>query len=57
VIGLKELYYCNVCGNVLEAVYAGAPALVCYNKLMKKLIANTEDLGKEKQVPVVGSLD
>jgi len=31
--------------------------LVCCNKLVKKLIANTEDLGKEKHVPVVESLD
>ncbi|QNB47864.1 hypothetical protein BR63_17330 [Thermanaerosceptrum fracticalcis] len=47
VIGLKELFCCDVCGNILEAVYVGAPALVCCNKLVKKLIANTEDLGKK----------
>lgn len=57
VIGLKELYYCDACGNVLGAVYIGAPALVCCNKLVKKLIANSEVLGKEKHVSVVESLD
>lgn len=33
VIGWKELYYCDVCVNVLEALYACAPAPICCDKL------------------------
>jgi len=52
-IRLRELYKCDVCGNVVEVVYAGVPALVCCGKSMKKLEVYTEDAGKEKHVPVV----
>lgn len=50
---LRELFKCSVCGNVVEVVHQGAPALVCCNKPMDKLEAKAEDTGKEKHVPVV----
>jgi superoxide reductase len=50
---LRELYKCNVCGNVVEVVHEGAPALVCCGEDMEKLEAQTVDKGKEKHVPVV----
>ncbi|MFZ3132956.1 MAG: desulfoferrodoxin [Desulfosporosinus sp.] len=50
---LRELYKCNVCGNVVEVVHSGASALVCCNQPMEKLAAKTEDTGKEKHVPVL----
>jgi len=53
VINLRELYKCEICGNVVEVVYAGAPALVCCGQKMRKLEIFTEDVGKEKHVPVV----
>ena len=49
----NELYKCNVCGNVVEVVHPGASSLVCCNEPMVKLEAKTEDVGKEKHVPVV----
>ena len=52
-IKLREIYKCDICGNVVEVVCAGAPALVCCGEDMKKLDARTEDSGKEKHVPVV----
>lgn len=50
---LRELYYCEICGNVVELVHEGQPALVCCNKKMTKLEAKTEDIGGEKHVPVM----
>ncbi|MDK2984767.1 MAG: superoxide reductase [Clostridia bacterium] len=50
---LRELYKCNVCGNVVEVAHEGAGALVCCNQPMEKLVAKTEDKGKEKHVPVI----
>ncbi|HHV64935.1 MAG TPA: desulfoferrodoxin [Peptococcaceae bacterium] len=50
---LRDLFKCNICGNVVEIVHPGAPALVCCGQPMEKLIAKTEDTGAEKHVPVV----
>ncbi|MBD3426671.1 MAG: desulfoferrodoxin FeS4 iron-binding domain-containing protein [Candidatus Omnitrophica bacterium] len=51
--GLRDLYYCEVCGHVVEIAKEGAPSLVCCEKPMVKLEAKTEDKGQEKHVPVV----
>ncbi len=50
---LRELYQCNVCGNVVEVAHVGAGSLVCCDQPMEKLAAKTADKGKEKHVPVV----
>jgi len=50
---LRELYKCNVCGNVVEIVHPGATSLVCCNKPMNKLEYFSEDKGYEKHVPVI----
>ncbi|MHB1128118.1 MAG: desulfoferrodoxin FeS4 iron-binding domain-containing protein [Bacillota bacterium] len=50
---LRDIYKCNVCGNVVEIAHEGAGALVCCGQPMENLIAKTEDAGKEKHVPVV----
>ena len=54
---LRELYKCEVCGNVIEVVNEGQSALVCCNQPMGKLEAKTEDTGQEKHVPVVEDSD
>lgn len=54
---LRDLYKCSICGNVVEIVHTGAPALVCCNKLMAKLDAKTKDSGNEKHVPVIEPTD
>ena len=48
-----EVYKCDVCGNIVEVMYAGAPALVCCDQPMKLLGENTTDAAKEKHVPVL----
>jgi superoxide reductase len=50
---LRQLYRCNVCGNVVEITNEGAPDLHCCGEPMSELDAKTEDTGSEKHVPVV----
>ncbi len=50
---VRELYRCEICGNVIEVVHEGAPSLVCCGEPMGKLAAKTADEGKEKHVPVI----
>ncbi|MDD3049545.1 MAG: desulfoferrodoxin [Candidatus Cloacimonetes bacterium] len=50
---IRELYRCEICGNVVEVVHEGAPALVCCGEPMNKLDAQTKDATTEKHVPYV----
>ncbi len=54
---LRELYKCNICGNVTEVVHEGAPALVCCGEDMEKLEAKTKDKSNEKHVPVISEIE
>ncbi len=54
---IRDLYYCQICRNVVELLYAGAPALVCCGQDMEKLEAKTKDEGLEKHVPVIEPTD
>ena len=49
---LREVYVCKLCGNVLEVLSPGSATIVCCNKPMESLVANTVDASKEKHVPV-----
>ncbi|MGD9202220.1 MAG: desulfoferrodoxin [Chitinispirillia bacterium] len=49
----KAVYKCEVCGNVVESLWNGKPPVVCCNKPMVKLEANTVDAATEKHVPVI----
>lgn len=50
---LKQVYKCNVCGNMVEVIHAGAGQLVCCGQPMALQAEKTQDLGLEKHVPVV----
>lgn len=50
---LKQIYRCNVCGNMVEMVRAGKGELVCCNQPMQLITPRTKDEGYEKHVPVV----
>ncbi len=54
---LREVYYCEKCGNVVEVLNEGAPALVCCGVPMEKLEAKTEDASTEKHVPFVQEVE
>lgn len=49
---ISEIYKCNVCGNMIDVVHAGAGELVCCGKPMNRLQENTVEASKEKHVPV-----
>lgn len=48
-----EIYKCDICGNIVEVLHAGAGELVCCGAPMRNVLANTVDASKEKHVPVV----
>jgi len=50
---LKEVWKCNLCGNIVEVVHKGGGTLVCCGKEMVQLVENTVEASKEKHVPVV----
>src|SRR6056297_534227 len=50
----NQIYRCNICGNIVEVLYAGGGQLVCCGENMELLKAATTDQGQEKHVPVIG---
>ena len=51
--GLKQVYRCNVCGNIVEVLHTGKGELVCCGQPMELLQEKAADVGQEKHVPVV----
>ena len=49
----KQIYKCEICGNIVEVLHPGADALVCDGVPMKLIKENTVDAAKEKHVPVI----
>lgn len=49
----KQIWKCNVCGNIIEVLHAGADALVCCGQPMELKTENTVDASQEKHVPVI----
>lgn len=52
-----QIYKCEVCGNIVEVLFAGGGELVCCGQPMKLMVENTVDASKEKHVPVVEKSD
>ena len=50
---LKQVYRCNICGNIVEVLHTGVGELVCCGQPMELLSTKTNDTGKEKHVPVI----
>ncbi|MFC1654784.1 desulfoferrodoxin [Myxococcota bacterium] len=48
-----QIYKCEVCGNIVEMLHAGAGELVCCGQPMKLFVENTTDAAKEKHVPEI----
>lgn len=49
----KEIYKCEVCGNIVEVVHSGGGILICCGQPMKAQKENTVDASQEKHVPVI----
>jgi superoxide reductase len=50
---LREIYKCNVCGNIIEVLHAGVGELVCCGEPMELMKEKTEDSSVEKHVPYI----
>ncbi len=50
---VKQVYKCEICGNITEVLHGGAGELVCCGEPMKLLDEKTKDEGNEKHVPVI----
>ena len=48
-----QVYKCEMCGNIVEVLHAGAGELVCCGAPMKNFVENTVDAAQEKHVPVI----
>ncbi|MDP2946252.1 MAG: desulfoferrodoxin [bacterium] len=53
----KQIYKCNLCGNIVEVLTVGGGELVCCGQLMELLKEKTEDAGQEKHVPVIEKIE
>ena len=49
----KQIYKCEICGNIIEVVHGAFGELVCCGEPMKLLKENTVDAALEKHVPVI----
>ncbi len=53
----KQVYRCNICGNMVEVIHLGTGRLVCCNNQMQLLEEKTSGVGPEKHVPVIEKTD
>jgi len=54
---LREIYKCNVCGNIVEVLNAGIGELVCCGQPMELQKEKTEDAATEKHVPYIEKIN
>ncbi|MDZ7640658.1 MAG: desulfoferrodoxin [Desulfurivibrio sp.] len=52
-----EVYKCDLCGNIVEMLHAGAGQLVCCGQPMRLVTENTVDAAQEKHVPVLEKVE
>ncbi|MCL2347245.1 MAG: desulfoferrodoxin [Planctomycetaceae bacterium] len=50
---VREIYVCEICGNIVEVLAGGPGDLVCCGQEMTLQKENTVDASKEKHIPVV----
>lgn len=49
----KQVYFCEICENIVESLWNGNHPVECCNKPMTKLDPNSVDAAVEKHVPVI----
>jgi superoxide reductase len=49
----KEIYKCEICGNIVEVVHGAGGTLVCCGQSMKLMKENEVDASLEKHVPII----
>ena len=50
---IKQVYRCEICGNIVEVLHQGAGTLVCCDQPMLLEKEHTGDSGFEKHTPVI----
>lgn len=53
----KQVYRCNICGNMVEVLHLGTGKLVCCGNRMQLLEEKREGLGPQKHIPVIEQID
>lgn len=53
----KQIYKCNICGNIVEVLHTGKGQLVCCGQPMELLEEKTKDEGLEKHVPLIEKIE
>lgn len=54
---VNDVFKCEVCGNIVEMLYAGGGELVCCGQPMKQLEEKSTDASTEKHVPIIEDID
>jgi superoxide reductase len=54
---LKEIYKCELCGNMVEVVHEAGGTLVCCGKAMTLMTENTVEASREKHIPVIEKIE
>jgi superoxide reductase len=54
---LRQIYKCEICGNIVEVVHSAGGTLVCCGKQMVLKTENTQDAVVEKHVPVIEKIE
>ena len=49
----KEIYKCEICGNIVEVIHGAGGTLICCGQPMKLMKENEVDASIEKHVPVI----
>jgi len=49
----KQIYKCEICGNIVEVLHQGAESLVCCGQPMKLQEEKTDEEGMEKHIPII----
>ena len=49
----RQIFKCNICGNIVEVLHTGVGELVCCGQPMELLKEKTEEAGQEKHMPVI----
>ncbi|MBQ7739089.1 MAG: desulfoferrodoxin [Desulfovibrionaceae bacterium] len=53
----REVYKCQLCGNIVEVLHAGSCVPTCCNQPMALMAEGAVDAAKEKHVPVIEKID
>ena len=54
---MRQVYKCEVCGNMIEVIHNSAGTLVCCGQNMTLVTENSQEAAVEKHIPVVEKIE